>query len=276
MQRFKDWKNSTRAKFRKIKENQNKVGEVEKIKLSDLEERGMSIWGTATLPGAKFIQDTSRLQDFQRITNDTVLTETDTTFVENSKNEKTSSSSHRALNNIEPSGSTNLLSSNCTATESIAKANNNESILENLLNPSNNETLPDISRNISNSSQSISSIEPSSSTNMLPSTANTDENITEETNLNIVKKKGIIRHLKNLNEMSQNLLNITEKQMSVNPSLQKSVDNFLERYVEIEERRIKMEEEQIQLKKEKVLNEKRNLEFEIAKFKYLHPDFKFE
>lgn len=52
-QRFNDWKNSTRAKYRKIVEDskQTRAGPKIDIKLSQFEDRGLAVWGKVAVTG---------------------------------------------------------------------------------------------------------------------------------------------------------------------------------------------------------------------------------
>ncbi|KAK9680962.1 hypothetical protein QE152_g38690 [Popillia japonica] len=52
-QRFNDWKNSTRAKYRKIVEDskQTSAGPKIDIKLSQFEDRGLAVWGKVAVTG---------------------------------------------------------------------------------------------------------------------------------------------------------------------------------------------------------------------------------
>lgn len=64
--------------------------------------------------------------------------------------------------------------------------------------------------------------------------------------------------------------------MLSNTSLHENIDYFLKKYSENEERKIELKEAKIKLTKQKIKNEEMRLKFEIAKCKYLHPDFFFE
>lgn len=54
MQRFNDWKNTTRAKYRKIVQSRLETGggDGEAIKMSPLEDRGLAVWGKVVVTGS--------------------------------------------------------------------------------------------------------------------------------------------------------------------------------------------------------------------------------
>jgi len=90
------------------------------------------------------------------------------------------------------------------------------------------------------------------------------------------KEKQCTRNSKKLSETASSLLNVYEKQMLSNTSLHENIDYFLKKYSENKERKIELKEAKIKLTKQKIKNEEMRLKFEIAKCKYLHPDFFFE
>ncbi|KAI4455230.1 atp-dependent dna helicase [Holotrichia oblita] len=55
--RFGDWKYATKAKYRKISEHHSQTGSGPplKIKLTELEERGLAVWGKVPVTGSPAI-----------------------------------------------------------------------------------------------------------------------------------------------------------------------------------------------------------------------------
>ena len=59
-QRFSDWKNATRSKFREIQDSQLKTSgrPCTKLEMTSLEERGLAVWGQMSVAGSCLVVKT--------------------------------------------------------------------------------------------------------------------------------------------------------------------------------------------------------------------------
>ncbi|KAI4454146.1 hypothetical protein MML48_10g00000202 [Holotrichia oblita] len=205
--RFKDWKNSTRAKYRKLCDSQKETGggPPSKIILGDLEERGLAVWGKAAVTGSSVTEE-GGLQILSI-----------------------------RIPELEPSSSMNEGNLESTTKENI----------------------------FDNDVQYIT-VEETAGTSV-------DECVAHYTTVTPQNKNLIKTPRKDtpLKEVARNLLQSYNTGVENNLSIGTSISTFIKNYEDIQTKKLKLKEERNNIEKQK-------LKFEIAKVKFLNPDFKFD
>lgn len=240
LQRFKDWKNCTRAKYRKLYEDRKKTGggPYPDIKLTPLEERGLTVWGRVAVTGCS-VQIEGGLSIPNQENKPTLQPESsDQDFrVANASTNKAATSSASVHDFFESGMETEFLEENFYDDTDIVFLGNISNALE--------------------KEQTLNSFSP----------------IKKSTKRKEKKKMPI-------NKLGEELLSEYKENNNILANISKFLENASNTYDQVQRKKLDIEErvqlKKLNMEERRLDIEEKRLQFEIQKYKFEHAEFYFE